>query len=61
MILGENFWTLFTPGIWTLLHAVLQPDGLTFAVLAGGVPVGWDSQTAHFRRERPQSRTHPED
>jgi hypothetical protein len=21
---GENYWTLFTPGIWKLLHAVLQ-------------------------------------
>ena len=24
MILGGNFWTLFTPGIWKLLHAVLH-------------------------------------
>jgi len=28
MILGGNFWTLFTPGIWKLLHAVLHVLGL---------------------------------
>ncbi len=25
---GGNFWTLFTPGIWKLLHAVLQSASL---------------------------------
>ena len=24
MILGGDYWTLDTPGIWKLLHAVLQ-------------------------------------
>ena len=24
---GGNYWTLFTPGIWKLLHAVLQLNG----------------------------------
>ena len=23
---GENFWTLFTPGIWKVLHAVFQAE-----------------------------------
>jgi hypothetical protein len=23
---GGNYWTLFTPGIWKVLHAVFQPD-----------------------------------
>jgi hypothetical protein len=24
---AENYWTLFTPGIWKVLHAVLQRKG----------------------------------
>ena len=24
---GGNYWTLFTPGIWKVLHAVLHVDG----------------------------------
>jgi hypothetical protein len=24
---GGNYWTLFTPGIWKDLHAVLHTDG----------------------------------
>jgi hypothetical protein len=23
---GGNYWTLFTPGIWKVLHAVFQPS-----------------------------------
>ncbi len=23
---GGNYWTLFTPGIWKVLHAVFQPN-----------------------------------
>jgi hypothetical protein len=26
---GGNYWTLFIPGIWKLLHAVLQPIVVT--------------------------------
>jgi hypothetical protein len=26
---GGNFWTLITPEIWKVLHAVLHPQGLT--------------------------------
>jgi len=39
MILGGNFWTLFTPGIWKLLHAILQrivPNVLHNSSLFGG-------------------------
>jgi hypothetical protein len=25
---GGNYWTLFTPGIWKVLHAVLQRTAL---------------------------------
>ncbi len=25
---GGNYWTLFTPGIWKVLHAVLHPEEL---------------------------------
>jgi len=25
---GGNYWTLFTPGIWKVLHAVLQTQTL---------------------------------
>jgi hypothetical protein len=25
---GGNYWTLFTPGIWKVLHAVLHIDDL---------------------------------
>jgi len=39
MILGGNFWTLFTPGIWKLLHAVLQPGGGD-AIGGGGETAG---------------------
>jgi hypothetical protein len=24
---GGNYWTLFTPGIWKVLHAVFHRDG----------------------------------
>jgi hypothetical protein len=24
---GGNYWTLFTPGIWKVLHAVLESSG----------------------------------
>ncbi len=29
---GGNFWTLFTPGIWKLLHAVLQAYRLRWQI-----------------------------
>ena len=25
---GGNYWTLFTPGIWKVLHAVFHPEDL---------------------------------
>lgn len=31
---GGNFWTLITPEIWKVLHAVLQPDDSVFDGLA---------------------------
>ena len=49
--------TLLAPDIAEAILDGRQPEGMTFAVLAGDVPVGWDSQPAHSRRERPQSRT----
>ena len=31
---GGNYWTLFTPGIWKVLHAVLQAELATILALA---------------------------
>jgi hypothetical protein len=31
---GGNYWTLFTPGIWKVLHAVLQLKALLRKVAA---------------------------
>ena len=36
--------TLLAPDIVEAILAGRQPEGLTLAVLAGGVPVGWDVQ-----------------
>ena len=33
---GGNYWTLFTPGIWKVLHAVLEPKR------RGGIRLGPD-------------------
>ena len=40
--------TLLAPAIVEAILDGRQPDGLTFAVLAAGVPVGWDSQRETF-------------
>ena len=43
---GGNYWTLFTPGIWKGLHAVLHPKGLTrIAALQGCSGTGVSSRT----------------
>jgi hypothetical protein len=36
--------TLLAPDIVSAILDGRQPEGLTFAVLDGGVPVGWDAQ-----------------
>jgi len=36
--------TLLAPNIIEAILEGRQPDGLTFAVLAGGLPIGWDAQ-----------------
>ena len=60
MTQGGNYWTLFTPGIWKLLHAVSQAEaalhqvvlwaswrllGWVMAGVAGLVLLGWLAST----------------
>lgn len=45
--------TLLAPDIVEAILNGRQPDGLTFAVLAGGVPVGWDAQRNTFGANSP--------
>ena len=46
---GGNYWTLFTPGIWKLLHAVLHPS-VIFRKMTNGFRPKWGAQTyAVFR------------
>lgn len=41
--------TLLAPDIVSAILDGRQPEGLTFAVLDGGVPVGWDAQRGTLR------------
>lgn len=45
--------TLLAPDIVSAILDGWQPEGLTCAVLAGGVPVGWDAQRNTFRANSP--------
>jgi hypothetical protein len=47
--------TLLAPDIVSAILDGRQPDGLTFAVLDGGVPVGWDAQRSTLRVNSPGS------
>jgi hypothetical protein len=51
---GGNYWTLFTPGTWKVLHAVLQTYGLRTAWRDGEVrPTNRPKQKAPRGRRRP--------
>jgi len=41
--------TLLAPDIVSAILDGRQPEGLTFVVLDGGVPVGWDAQRRTLR------------
>lgn len=45
--------TLLAPDIVSAILDGRQPDGLTFAVLDGGVQVGWDAQRSTLRVNSP--------
>lgn len=45
--------TLLAPDIVSAILDGRQPEGLTCAVLAGGVPVGWDAQRNTFWADVP--------
>jgi hypothetical protein len=45
--------TLLAPDIVEAILNGRQPEGLTFAVLDGGVPVGWDAQRRTLRTNSP--------
>jgi hypothetical protein len=47
--------TLLAPDIVSAILDGRQPDGLTFAVLDGGVPVGWDAQRSTLGVNSPGS------
>jgi hypothetical protein len=36
---GGNYWTLFTPGIWKVLHAVFQREDLIDPFQVAGAPI----------------------
>jgi hypothetical protein len=36
---GGKYWTLFTPEIWKVLHAVLQPCRATSGDLLGSIAI----------------------
>ncbi len=48
---GGNYWTLFTPGIWKLLHAVLQHWGIE--------TTSHYSRDVTFGEDRSRIRTNP--
>jgi hypothetical protein len=45
---GRNYWTLFIPGIWKLLHAVLQPVSV-ICPTAAITPAKTDTLSANAR------------
>lgn len=47
--------TLLAPDIVSVILDGRQPDGLTLAVLAGGVPVGWDTQRNTLGANSPEA------
>lgn len=47
--------TLLAPDIVSAILDGRQPEGLTFAVMDGGVPVGWDAQLSTLRANSPGS------
>ena len=47
--------TLLAPDIVSALLDGRQPGGLSFAVLAAGVPVGWETQRGTFGANSPES------
>ena len=47
---GGNYWTLFTPGIWKILHTVLQAKGFRRLMAHRQLPIRKAALAAHGAR-----------